>query len=121
MYSIIEVQGHQHKVKAGDILDVDRLEGEVGQELTFDKVLFVGGATLLLGRPLVQGANVKAKIIRIARDHKVLTVKRQPGKYTKRRGSRRSYTGLLITEVSDGQGQVSKIDKTSKRAEKYLK
>jgi len=120
MYSIVEIQGHQHKVKAGDILDVDRLDAELGQELTFDQVLFVGGENMQLGMPLVEGAKVKGRVIRIDRDKKVLIVKRKPGKYTKRRGFRRDYTGLLITELVDGKGATSQIDETSERAKKYL-
>ena len=60
-------------------------------------------------------------MIRQARDKKVLVLKRRPGRYVKCRGHRQSYTGLLITEIHDGKGNVAKVDAENKRAQKFLK
>ncbi len=43
MYGIVEIGGHQYSVKSGDVLDVEKLESEVGSVVSFDKVLFIGG------------------------------------------------------------------------------
>ena len=64
MYSVVEIAGHQYKVKAGDLIDVQKLSDEVGTEVTLDKVLFVGGDKTAVGTPVVEGATVKAKIIK---------------------------------------------------------
>ncbi|HLE12610.1 MAG: 50S ribosomal protein L21 [Bdellovibrionales bacterium RIFOXYD12_FULL_39_22] len=122
MYSVVEISGHQYKVKAGDLIDVEKLSAhEEGSTVTFDKVLFVGGDNNLVGLPTVAGAKVTAKIIRHDRSRKLLIHKRKKAgrKYTN--GFRKHYTALLITELADGKGNVKTIDKSSKAAEKFLK
>jgi large subunit ribosomal protein L21 len=121
MYSIVEISGHQYKVTSGDLIDVQKLSLDEGASVDFDKVLFVGGETPLVGLPIVEGAKVKAKVIRQDRGRKVLVLKRKPGLYHKRMGHRQNYTSLLITEISDGQGNTQAIDENSDRAKKYLK
>lgn len=121
MYSVVQIGGHQYEVKAGDLLDVQKLEAEVGQEIEIDQVLFVGGENPQIGKPVVTGASVTAKVIRQARDRKIIIFKRRPGAWRKKNGHRQYYTGLLITEIKDGQGQSVKVDSESKVAKKYLK
>ncbi len=122
MYSVLEIAGHQYKVKAGDLIDVEKLtSNEEGSTVKFDKVLFVGGENNLVGLPTVAGAHVVAKVIRHDRSRKILVHKRKKAgrKYTN--GFRKHYTALLITELSDGKGAVDKISNDSKEAQKYLK
>ena len=121
MYGVVEVSGHQYKVKAGDILDVEKLNAEAGSDIDLDQVLFVGGKTPLVGAPLVEGALIKARVIRHDRSRKLIIFKRKPGMYKRKNGHRQHYTALLITEVNDGKGNSDKIDAKSKNAEKYLK
>ena len=121
MYSVVEIAGHQYKVKAGDLIDVQKLSDEVGSEVTLEKVLFVGGEKTAVGTPVVEGATVKAKIIRTDRARKIIVFKRKPGLYKKKKGHRQHYTCLLITEIADGSGQTDKIGKDSPAAKKFLK
>jgi len=120
MYSIVQVGGHQYKVQAGDVIDVQKLSQEIGEEISFDKVLFVGGESYNVGAPFLSGASVKAKVVRQARSRKVTVYKRKPGKYRKKNSHRQHYTALLITELNSGSGESSAIDKESKNAKKYL-
>jgi large subunit ribosomal protein L21 len=120
MYSIVEVGGHQYKVKAGDVIDVQKLEVEAGSDLNIDQVLFVGGEQTLIGKPTVEGAKVVAKVIRHDRSRKIIVFKRKPGMYRKKNGHRQPYTSLLITEVS-ANGKSDKIANDNKWAQKYLK
>ncbi len=120
MYSIVEIAGHQYWVKPGDVLDVDKLTAEVGGVVEFDSVYFVGGENNLVGAPTVAGAKVVAKVVRHDRDRKLIVFKRRLGGYQRKRGHRQHYTCLLITEVTDGQGNNLKIDSESKWAKKYL-
>ena len=76
MYSVVEIAGHQYRVKAGDLIDVQKLSDEVGTEVTLDKVLFVGGDKTAVGTPVVEGATVKAKIIKTDRARKIIVFKR---------------------------------------------
>ena len=121
MYGVVEIAGHQYKVKAGDLIDVQKLAAEVGSDVTLDKVLFVGGEKTSVGKPLVAGATVTARVVRTDRSRKMLIFKRKPGMYKKRKGHRQHYTSLFITELSDGQGGTDKVDAKSDKAQKYLK
>lgn len=121
MYGVVEIGGHQYRVQAGDVLDVQKLTDEAGATLELDKVLFVGGETALVGAPTVSGAKVTAKVIRHDRSRKIIVFKRKPGAYRRKNGHRQHYTSLLITEINDGQGNSAKIDADSKEAKKFLK
>jgi len=121
VYSVVEIAGFQYKVKAGDLLDVQKLDVEAGKKTTFEKVLLVGGDTTVVGKPTVAGAKVVAQVVRHGLGEKVKILKRRPGKYTHRKGHRQPYTCLLITEVSDGKGNTSKVDAKDKLAQKLLK
>lgn len=124
MYGVVEVSGHQYKVQAGDVIDVQKLQAEVGTDFETDQVLFVSADTNgapQVGKPTVSGAKVKAKVIKQDKSRKLLVFKRKPGLYQKKRGHRTHYTALLITEIDNGQGQIEKIDASSAKAKKYLK
>lgn len=108
MYSIVEIGGHQYRVKAGDVIDVQKLTGDEGSTVEFDKVLFVGGDKAQVGLPTVAGASVKAEIVRQARSRKMIVFTRKPGRYQKKNGHRQHYTSLKITELADGQGNTTK-------------
>jgi large subunit ribosomal protein L21 len=118
---VVEIGGHQYKVKAGDLIDVQKLDQENGSTVELEKVLFVVGEKTLVGAPTVKGAKVTAKIVKQDRDRKIIVFKRKPGGYKRKQGHRQHYTALLITELNDGNGKTSKIDPKSKLAEKYLK
>lgn len=121
MYGVVEIGGHQYKVQAGDVLDVEKLSAqEEGATIELDKVLFVGGDKPVVGQPTVEGAKVTAKVVRHDRDRKKIVFVRKPGLYQKKRGHRQNYSFLVITEINDGQGNVSKIDSDSAVAKKYL-
>ena len=120
MYGVVEIAGHQYKVQAGDVIDVDKLTAEAGSDVELDQVLFVGGDNPQVGLPTVTGAKVTARVIKHDRSRKIIVFKRKPGLYQKKNGHRTHYTSLLITEVADGAGKSEKIDKSSKAAKKFL-
>ena len=120
MYGVVEIAGHQYKVKAGDVIDVDKLSAEEGSTLNLDQVLFIGGDNPQVGLPTVSGAKVTAKVIKHDRSRKIIVFKRKPGLYRKKNGHRKHYTSLLITELADGSGKKESIDKNSNAAKKFL-
>lgn len=99
MYGIVEVKGHQYRVQAGETIDVQKMDAEVGQTVELDRVLFVSGDTPKVGTPTVAGAKVVAEVIRQARSRKVLSMVRKPGLYRKKMGHRQHYTALKIKEI----------------------
>ena len=115
MYTVVEIKGHQYKLKAGDLIDVEKIDAEEGATVTFDQVLLIGGTKTIVGAPVIGGATVTAKIVRQGRTRKILILKRKPGAYRRKNGHRQCYTGLLITEINDGQGGTVKAEAKAKK------
>ena len=64
MYAVIKTGGKQYRVCAGDKLKIEKLDAEIGSEVTFDQVLMVGeGADIKVGAPMLAGAMVKATVL----------------------------------------------------------
>ena len=100
MQAIIQTGGKQYVVTKGDKILVEKLVGDAGAEITFDKVLFVKGDELKIGTPLVSGAQVMAKIVEQEKAKKVIAFKYKRRKgYHKTKGHRQQLTRVEITEV----------------------
>ncbi len=101
MYAVIKTGGKQYKVASGDVLRVEKLEGEAGQSITFDQVLLVDDAgKVTIGAPLVAGASVTAQIVAQARDPKILVFKKKRRhKYRRKNGHRQLQTVLHVTDI----------------------
>lgn len=102
MYAIFEDGSHQFRVHEGDTIVVDRRAGELGDEVVFSKVLLVAGAgSPTIGAPLVEGAQVAAKIVKQFRDKKIIIQKFRRRKNMRRRnGHRQPHTLVQITSVT---------------------
>jgi large subunit ribosomal protein L21 len=100
MYAVIRTGGKQYKVAAGDKLRVEKLPGNVGDAVTFDQVLLLGGEALKLGHPLVGGAKVEAKIVGQGLGKKLVVFKfRRRKNYRRKTGHRQPFTALEITNI----------------------
>lgn len=102
MYAVIKTGGKQYRVQAGDLLVVEKLDGEPGAEVAFGDVLMVGdGEAVTVGAPLVDGAKVSATLIETRKGEKVKIFKkiRRQG-YRRTRGHRQSETVLRVTHVT---------------------
>lgn len=100
-YAIIKTGGKQYRVAAGDKIDVEKLDAEVGATVTFEEVLASGeGESLTFGAPFIEGASVTAKVLDQFRDKKVIAFKfkRRKG-FHKTKGHRRHLTRLEIVSV----------------------
>lgn len=102
MYAVIKTGGKQYRVSAGDRLKIEKLDAEIGSEITFDQVLMVGdGADIKMGAPLLQGAAVKATVLNQARGDKILVFKMRRRKhYRKSQGHRQYFTEVQIGDIS---------------------
>jgi len=110
MFAIIETGGKQYRVAKGDVIFVERLSGEAGGEITFDRVLMLGdGEARSIGRPLVAGATVVARVLEQALGDKVIVFKKKRRKnYRRKRGHRQALTVLRITDIlPDGKRSVA--------------
>ncbi len=100
MYAVIKTGGKQYRVAAGDKLRVEKLPGNVGDSVTFDQVLLVAGDAVKLGKPLVGGAKVEAKIVGQGLGRKLVVFKfRRRKNYRRKTGHRQPYTALEITNI----------------------
>jgi large subunit ribosomal protein L21 len=101
MLAIIKTGGKQYKVKVGDKIKVEKLEGEEGAKITFDQVLFLGSEKdAKVGTPLVKDAKVEAKILKTAKGKKVTGIKFKPKKrYKVKFGHRQTMTEVEITKI----------------------
>ena len=103
MFAIIKTGGKQYRVAAGDQITVERLLGDVGTTISLTDVLAIGGDAPVVGRPLVPGAAVNAKIVQQPRGTKVIVFKKKRRKnYRRKRGHRQELTVLGIGEISAG-------------------
>jgi large subunit ribosomal protein L21 len=97
MLSIFESGGKQYLVKTGDKIQVEKLAGEAGATITFDKVLFTDGK---VGKPYISGSVVTGKVLKQGRGAKVHVLKyRAKSKYRRKIGARQAYTEIEITKA----------------------
>lgn len=101
MYAIIETCGKQFRVQEGNKIVIDRLAAEIGNEVTFDRVVMLGGDSAKFGAPYIDGAKVTAKVTEHGRGEKVVVFKKHRRKsYRKTQGHRQDYTALTITGIN---------------------
>jgi large subunit ribosomal protein L21 len=102
MFAVIEANGRQLKVKEGDVVRLDRVEGDPGHEVVFERVLFAHtGSEFLVGSPLVGNAKVTATVVRQAQGPKILAFRYKPKKRVRRRhGHRQPLTELRIESIA---------------------
>jgi large subunit ribosomal protein L21 len=106
MYVVIKTGGKQYRVKTGDILQIEKIEGEEGGVVTFDEVLFgsarPGDATgVVIGKPQIASAMVQGEILAQGRGEKVLVFKMKRRKqYRRTQGHRQEHTQVLVTKIA---------------------
>jgi len=102
MYAVIKTGGKQHKVTEGDVLSLEKLEGENGAQVVFTEVLMVAdNENIKVGKPFVEGATVTGEIVSQKKGPKIHVFKmtRRKG-FKKKTGHRQSLTSMKITKIS---------------------
>jgi large subunit ribosomal protein L21 len=102
MYAIIDIGGKQYKVEEGKYLEIDLTGQAPGSELNFDRVLMVSdGNSVNIGQPIIEGASVKAKVLRDVKDKKIIVYKMRPKKgYRRKQGHRQNYSQVMIEKIN---------------------
>jgi large subunit ribosomal protein L21 len=102
MYAVIKTGGKQHKVSAGDVIAVEKIEGDKGDTVVFDQILMVENeGDIRVGRPVVEGAKVVGEILAQTKAAKVIVFKMKKRKgYRKKNGHRQLLTSMKIKEIS---------------------
>ena len=104
MYAVIKTGGKQYRVAAEDILDIEKIDAQVGEIVQLADVLMVGGnGSVEVGKPMVSGASVAAEVIEQGRGAKVIIFKKRRRKNSRRKnGHRQHLTTVRITEILTG-------------------
>ncbi len=101
MYAIIETGGKQYRVEEGTKLQVASIEAEVGNAVTIEKVLMLGGGSLSVGAPYVSGAKVTAEVLEHGRGEKIRVFKKWRRNDSRRmQGHRQNYTTIKVTSIT---------------------
>lgn len=99
MFAIIETGGKQYRVQKGDVLRLEKLDADEGATVELP-VLMLGGDTVTIGTPRVDGASVKAEVVAHGRGEKVHIYKfRAKTNYRRHTGHRQSYTEVRVTDI----------------------
>lgn len=101
MFAVIKLAGLQHIVKKGDVIKVNKLEQNTGENITINQVLATGAdGKVTLGTPFIDGAMVKGKILEQKKDKKVIIFKKKRRhNYRKKVGFRQHVTLVEITDI----------------------
>ncbi len=102
MYAIIETGGKQYRVAPGEVVQLEKLAGEVGQKVELDKVRFVNAdGQIHVGQPLVEGARVAGEVVKQSRTRSITVFKKKRRKnYRRTKGHRQSFTQVRITSIN---------------------
>ena len=99
-YAIIKTGGKQYRVVEGDVIEVEKLAGEVGSEARFSELVFLGNGSEIKSGDALQGATVVAEVLEQFKGPKVIAYKYRRRKgYHRTVGHRRQLTRLKITSI----------------------
>jgi large subunit ribosomal protein L21 len=100
MYAIIEADGKQFRVTEGETIRTDAISADVGSEIAFEKVILASGAHVTVGRPHVEGAQVRGTVLRQAKAKKILVFKYKSKKRERKLvGHRQRYAEVRIDKI----------------------
>ena len=102
MFAIIQTGGKQYKVQEGDVIYIEKLEGNEGESVVFDQVLAVSGSNgLVAGAPTVSGAKVTGTVEKHGKGQKIIVYKYKAKKnYRRKQGHRQPYTKLVVEAIN---------------------
>ena len=102
MYAVVQTGGKQYRVSQGDIINVEKLNVEAGQNVVLDEVVAISGdGKTVVGKPFVDGAKVECKVVENGKGKKVIIYKYKAKKdYRKKQGHRQPFTKLEVINIS---------------------
>ena len=102
MFAVVKTGGKQYRVAEGDVIKVEKLEGDAGKDVTLDEVLMIGDDKgVKVGEPLLKGANVTAEVLEQKKDTKITVFKKKRRhNYRRKKGHRQEITVLRVTKIA---------------------
>jgi len=122
MYAVFRSGGKQYRAAKGDVLRLEKIEGDEGSTVKFDEVLLVGeGSNIKVGSPTLSGSTVSGKVVRQGKSRKVSVVKFKRRKNYLRQGSHRQFfTEVEITGIGSAAKTAAHKAAAEKPAEKAV-
>ncbi|MBT6297040.1 MAG: 50S ribosomal protein L21 [Nitrospina sp.] len=101
MFAVLNTGGKQYKVSQGDLIEVEKLESDVGDTVTLNQVLMVGeGESVEVGSPYISNCEVTGEVMEQGKGAKIIIFKKKRRKnYRRKNGHRQLFTQLKITEI----------------------
>ena len=100
MFAVIQTGGKQYKVQAGDVIDVEKLDKQVGEKVEFEVLLTSNDGKVVCGTPVVKGAVCSAEVVAQGKGDKVVVYKYKAKKNVRRKqGHRQPFTRVKILEI----------------------
>ncbi len=112
MYAIVETGGKQYKLEEGRYVDIELLNANPNDKVTFDKiVMLVNGKKSKIGQPYVEGAVVEGSIVKNDKAKKIIVFKQRPKKgYRKKQGHRQQYSRVMINKINTKAGKAQNTE-----------
>jgi len=122
MYAVVNTGGKQYKVQQGEILRVEKIPGEVGSPVKFERILmFSDGENVSIGQPVLENVAVEGHIVEQGRAKKIIVFKYKKRKrYRRKAGHRQDFTAVQIDSIAAGgvKATAEKTDEPEPKAEK---
>jgi large subunit ribosomal protein L21 len=101
MYAIVKTGGKQYKIHEGDIIRVEKIEGNIGNPVSLDQVLlFSDGENTSIGRPVLDNVAVKGHIVEQGKEKKIIVFKyKRRKRYRRKQGHRQQFTAIKIDQI----------------------
>ncbi len=112
MFAVLKTGGKQYKVAKNDIFLVEKLPAEAGETVRFEEVLMLGGETVTVGAPRVEGAAVLAEVLEQLKGPKVISFVKRRRKHSsqRKRGHRQRLTRVRVTEILTSGAEASGVE-----------
>ena len=101
MYAVVSSGGKQYKVQKGEILRVEKISGDIGAPVSFDKVfMFSDGENVNIGQPVLENVSVNGHIVEQDKAKKIIVFKyKRRKRYRRKQGHRQQYTAVKIDDI----------------------
>ena len=101
MYAVVNSGGKQYKVQKGEVLKVEKISGDVGSSVTFDRVLmFADGENVSIGQPVLDSVSVEGHIVEQGKAKKIIVFKyKRRKRFRRKNGHRQEFTAVLIDSI----------------------
>jgi len=114
MYAVVNSGGKQYKVQQGEVLRIEKIPGDVGSPVIFDRVLmFADGENVNIGRPALDDVSVEGHIVEQGKAKKIIVFKyKRRKRYRRKKGHRQEFTAVLIDSIKPKGSKTQKASKS---------